>query len=293
LEAEALATSDQSFKKQIVGVTEKDRFEMRCLIQLTTSNAKTTTYFARDKNTNELVVVKGPFLDSLQQPLLLNFIKPYFAGLVATGMDIVKLIPNQFDNVPLGIRTKITKGKEYSFLIMEDHCKLQNIPTQTKNSKLWPDTVVYDSTKVKSVMYPDPSVLVNDPPAMISYLLALSFRYIFQVVDPATRNFLYIAEKHHVISLDEESYGVRDAHSFWNKIKATECLAAFKFAEKSYSQILVSLQKWETALKSEIVRKAFTVAKSSAVLDSAIVRWQFLCTKDRFLQLIKNSTHAK
>ena len=123
---------------------------------------------------------------------------------------------------------------------------------------------------------------------MRQYLLALSFRYIFKIVDPATRNFLYFPDKHQVVSLDEEAYGNRNQNSFWNNLKKTEVDIVFVFVEKHFPQILKCLKQWKKSFSGN-QKEIVGILGNPKVYNDAVERLIYLCDKENFLGAIKNS----
>lgn len=271
---------------------ESDRFEFRCRVQLNTGNAKTDTYFAFDKkNNNRKVVVKGPFLNTNQYMTymkLVNFKKMnIFCGIQSIETEIVFLIPDLLKS-PLGMRNKIEKEKEYAFLVFEDKCNLDVIPTYKRKSKVWDETDVFDSDKCKSCLFCAPSVIKNCENALFSFVLNSIFRLVFEITDPALRNFLYIPDEKIVYSIDEDNYFGGKSDKLWYNMKSSELLMVYKFVKNNCDDILQKLGEWIQNLTEK--NQEIEILIGSANFQKLSDNLQYICNRENLVECVKKST---
>ncbi len=187
--------------------SESDTFEFLVRAQLICGSGKTDTYYAFDKESKQVVFVKGPFKSKNEVELTLKIIeaKRYFSPVLQVKAEVKILIPNLL-TTPLGVRQKLDKSKAYPFLVFTDLCGFmsrdEQIPIKTKSSKMWPETEVVDWNKVdvSEVCKED----LKDDTICKEYILALLFKYIFGINDIANRNFMVNRQTKNVYGVDED-----------------------------------------------------------------------------------------
>lgn len=180
---------------------ESDRFDFIVRAQLVTTNTRQDTYFAKDKKTEKIVFVKGPFLDEKQVDFAISIQKlRKDLGLPFVEMEKVFLIPNLIQSA-LSTRNSVVKDKKYAFIITENLCK-EPFQTKSKSSKMWPETEVVDWEKMKKCQVFNP--LLADDKLLEEYIKHLLFRKMTKLGDLADRNFVLVEGKT-LYSIDEDS----------------------------------------------------------------------------------------
>lgn len=201
----------EEFKK------ESDKFLVISRVQLTCSKSRPCTYLAKDKeelrkttlkhNKNTIYFVKGPYKnrEDAEVPLRLSKLKREInqpEQLPFLAYNVVKLLPDLFEDVPLGIRKNIDRTRPAYFLVCESLLQIddeEEIPLQEKSSKLWDnETVVdWDAIKKEGKIWQfgfkdiiDPDIDIDRDELMFSYIVALFWRHIIGIPDPADRNFM-------------------------------------------------------------------------------------------------------
>lgn len=227
-------------EEQVTFEKETEVFSDVLRAQLTCSNNRPDVYFAFDRRMNKRVVVKGPYLDYDKDgrtfsPIFcavwLNEIKGLL-GLPNVKIEVIELVPNMWDNVPVGSRNAVLNNLKRSveprqkafFLVMDDLCHGDLDPLTVKvakkqhGSKCWPDTTeVFDIDRC-----PDCSIIdlvrINRLHGLLQredlaeklimdMLLLYAFRYVYEVVDTCDRNFIINWRISQIYSIDEENLG--------------------------------------------------------------------------------------
>ena len=218
---------------------ETEVFTLKARAQLTCSQARPDVYFAKEEGKN--IVVKGPYLDyatankSFQVSRLLNLFEK--VNTVSTNMRI--LIPDLFDNVPVGCRQQVENGVPYYFLVFEDLYDLDEYPTKSKSSKLWQEEKVVDFDVLfrdKTRGFAFPSEMTED--GKISLLYQLAIRYTFELGDFAARNFTRVGDK--VWNLDTEGMFVGKSLR-WKKTEREILVATY---DKHIESVNAVLRGW-------------------------------------------------
>lgn len=263
--------------------TETFLFTYKMRAQLTTSNAKTDTYFATEISTGKNVVVKGPFLNlmDVNPALKMNQIKNFLTSVPLISMRIIEMIPNLFPCVPLGMRTRIENGRMYPFLIFEDLCNFSgDIPNKLKESKVWKDSYVVDWNKVTCIKFGNPEEM-NDTQKR-NFMIARTFRYIFEIKDNAERNF--IVRGNDVYSIDEEGY-LKGVRSFSQKGKPNKKdKIMIDFTIENYDELKQLVEEWKKSLlenKQKIIKEMNILTEEEFQkiihnLEVSLIREQFL-----------------
>jgi hypothetical protein len=221
--------------------SEKETFYLKSRAQLNTGIAKQDVYFATEKSTGINVVVKGPYLTYNSAVKVFNIISilNLFEGVNVSQPTIKLLKSDMFETTPLGIRKQVGKNEERYFLISKDVFNQQEYPIVVKESKLWPPTNVVDYDKL---------FLNNDfgfgniksipESAMFSFLLQFSARYVFEIGDFASRNF--IRNKNNCYLLDAENINVSKTITFSRADKDI----LFEFYNKNREKHKSIMEKW-------------------------------------------------
>lgn len=116
--------------------------------------------------------------------------------------ECVEAIPDRWpEGTPLGIRNRMNRSVPHRFLVFPCVVEEGVVPTRTHASKLWPPTVILNSSELR--LHLDFSHLSEDE--MVDYVHALLFRYCLGIGDLADRNFLHWHGR--VVSVDEEMVG--------------------------------------------------------------------------------------
>lgn len=186
---------------------EKDVFADIVRAQLLCSKSRPDVYYATYQN--RPVVVKGPYIEDSKLDSIIYTAKQKnkYLGIEIVDYVIIELIPihyKEFGNPEnFGTRTKIKPNQKYKFLVMENVCwhKPTKIPVTTKSSKLWPETQVADISKINMK---EGTILDIPQQFELQLILALLYRYIYQISDTCKRNLIFTNGK--VYSIDEESY---------------------------------------------------------------------------------------
>jgi hypothetical protein len=182
---------------------ESDILKLKVRVQLTCSKIRPCVYSAKTDN-DENVIVKGPYLN--YQDCIFPFsvfqIMKLFKNVNHIKSNIKLLKINKNIKVPFGSRNNITNENGY-FLVMEDLFNIENYPIEIKSSKLWKNEAVIDFKKLfenSEFNIAIPSKITEK--ANISLIYQLAFRYIFEIGDFASRNFLVIREKAYNVDVE-------------------------------------------------------------------------------------------
>jgi len=169
-------------------------------IQLTTSNSKQDTYYA--KYNDELYFVKGPFSNRKVVDEYIHFqnLKKE-RGIPYLESYCIEIYPDLWkpEEIPLGFRKSIDQSKKYPFLISKSVFPIESLKFKQHSSTKWPVTTVVDDRATDGMRI---NVYELKGQMMIDYLNALAFRMEYNIGDFADRNFLII--KNRVLSVDEE-----------------------------------------------------------------------------------------
>ncbi len=255
-------------------VNESDVFEKYMRAQLVTSNSKQDTYFATVKagikdvirdgdaaaifKEGDHVLVKGPYARAEPASIAvgLNELKKQLPGLYAMKMCSMELVPDaQLDSFPqpVGFRKKVDASKPYSFLVCEDLCAaFRPLPVEIRSSKCWPSTEVPDydelAQKRRAICFGKPSLLKSHGSEhLTSFILALCFRFIFQIPDTAMRNFLFLPGTGALYSIDEDT-----------------CMKPKAVKDNSSSSSSPSASLWSSPLSSTFARQEMSVLSEHA-----------------------------
>lgn len=230
---------------QTIHIFESEfEFVVRC--QLTTSFSKTDVYIASREGFQNLFVIKGPFRSQLMVTNSLNMSDwKRQNGLPYINQTSVLMIPDRWpEGVPIGIRSSLGSIDQRWFLISECLIKIpaEEIPKETRASKLWPATEVVD-WKSPAVMNLRHSILEQghtySQQERIDCVLALIARHIMGIGDIADRNFLRYEGR--IYSIDEETRGSRNVIGELTKRKL-EIISVW-FSENS-AYIYDEVSKW-------------------------------------------------
>lgn len=208
------------------GRRESEVFEFQVRAQLVCSASRTDSYFARKRDTDEFVFVKGPF-KSVPDAILSMRLRQA-VGLPAPNQYLAYLVPDLLVT-PLGLRKSLPKGQTYPFLVAEALCG-PDLPTRMHESKCWPPTEVVDWDRVTTCTAFRP---VDHPHALGAYAENLMYRYLVGTGDLADRNFLQVGPE--LYSIDEDTFG--------------HCVDLEKELKKNKYQLMVA---WFTKHKKEL-----------------------------------------
>lgn len=194
-----------------------------CRAQISCSNAKTDTYFARDPD-QKMVFVKGPYTDITIPEDFLKFqdLKRE-KGMPYIRARVEMMIPDRWpEGVPLGLRRKLDLKKAYPFLIC-DSLFGDTLKTKIVESKVWPPTEVVDCPKFDPLKYSFNSRELKD------WYESIEFRVKYNLGDLANRNFIPFEGR--IYSVDEEVTKSK-------KINLENCL------KKQRYELYMSLKKY-------------------------------------------------
>lgn len=235
---------------------ESDVFILKARAQLTCSAVRPDTYFAKDKR-NRNIVVKGPFLTEKEAYMSFNIktVLSLFEGVNTFDVNVKMLIPDMFEDTPLGCRNKIREGCPYYFVVMEDLMNRNVYPTKIKNSKVWPDTKVVDYEELfknKNFGFGVPSEMSEM--ALFSFIVQIMIRYILKIGDFAPRNFLRIKDR--VYNLDIEGVDIGNNIRFSRDEKAI----IVNFLKKVKDRLVNILKLWsENVIALQMVKNMFNI----------------------------------
>lgn len=237
-------------------------------IQLTTSRAKTDVYFAADKVENKFVVVKGPLQESNATNTMAFLDWKKNNGLLFVDQKVVRMIPNRWDSVPLGLRNQIDRTVAHPFLVSESAIPRDRLKYTTRRSKLWPATRVVDWTKTGAESHPDGMIITPftlSDEQMKDYVRALLARWVFGVGDLADRNFILINGR--VVSIDEEYVGrpVR----FASELRRRKCEHIQAWLRK-HSAVDLDIDGWDIPFESKRITPAASNYERIISLFSAV-----------------------
>jgi hypothetical protein len=220
---------------------ENQEFTLKARAQLTCSTTRPDVYFAFDSQKRN-VVVKGPYLEyeTANRTFQLFCLLGLFEKVNIMKINMKLLIPNMFENVPLGCRNKIINDIPYYFLIFDDLYNVKLYPTKIQSSKLWHEEIVVDFDELFSQNshfgFAIPTKM--NEKARLSLLYQLAIRYIFELGDFATRNFVRVENE--IWNLDIEKPFV-SRHLKWKK---TERILLVKTYTNYKNEINAILKKW-------------------------------------------------
>ena len=286
-------SSKKTSNKKDSLVHENDILDFTIRAQLICGKARPCTYFAVDKETGKNVFVKGPYIDSedARYPFILAKLKrKYFEDLYGIESRLETFVPEVFENMPFGSRLKVKKNTEYTFLITENLCELEEFPSVVKESKLWPETEVVDWSQVETCKTPDIKYLYkNDKKAFRLFILNILFRYLFGVPDYACRNFIYrphVKGKGRIVSIDEEGWNrIDDFQRSIVKLGKKNIPPIKKYIDTYYEeQFMNTLAEWlSTFEKHEL--KIKKLLDDNAMLKKLRKRLNDIQEKDFLLNL--------
>lgn len=222
-------------------VKESDKYQFIVRTQINTSSMKSDVYFATERATGKLVVVKGPLNDTkdVQNSLEIQEWKKA-NGLPYLQAKLECLIPDLWsEGVPLGLRNKVSRTAPAPFLVSDSLIDRSALQTKEHSSKVWPPTKVIDWDKVPLHFDIDKANYSQ----IKSYIQAILVRYIFGISDLADRNFLVY--RNTVIAVDEE-YRNNDVN-FQKELKKTKCAKITEWLKVNYDAL--ELNKFQVADK--------------------------------------------
>jgi hypothetical protein len=189
---------DEEKEAEMSGEKETD-FKLMVRCQLVCSRSKTDTVIALDP-VGKLVFLKGPYPSLEPCELFVDYQEEKRKrGIPTVGGRVVWLIPNRWDETPLGIRNKLDCKKAWPFLVCDTVFAREDIHTIFRESKLWPKTEVLDATTMGLTM--DPFKLTEQE--LDDYVQAVKFRVEFGIGDLADRNFIK-GKDGRIYSIDED-----------------------------------------------------------------------------------------
>ena len=284
-------------------------FDVRA--QATCSDSRPDTYFAldtrKDSNNSNRVFVKGPYKTAAEAliPIQLTKVKILFDGCVQSldnnTLELVYLLPDAFPDVPLGIRRHVDRTKPHWFVVspnlvppfLPEYDRKGNastntipisrtgMPTKQHTTKCWGEITVVDWDAVLMIPHAPyiPSVL-NMHHRTQKYILALLWRYVMGIPDPADRNFLIDETNNRLYSLDEE--GINHTTDYYNALKKKKCEHIKLHLRAEYGEISRVLQKWlECVIANENEIKTILKQKSIKWLVDKLTNIQTLQAIER------------
>lgn len=262
---------------------ESDKFLLISRVQLTCSKSRPCTYLAKDKEKlrkrvlekdekDTIYFVKGPYLtkEEAELPFKISKLKSEIQDETLPYLEykVLKLLPDLFEDVPLGTRKKIDKNNPAYFLVCKSliQGEIDDIPTQEKSSKLWDnETVVdWDSVKKNNRLWQfsfsditDIDLNIDREVLLCYYVLGLLWRYIIGIPDPADRNFIVnIIEsdicneevcktktKVLLYSLDEEN--INNPTNYINALKGDRNKQVLLYIKKNWNILEQKLLLWK------------------------------------------------
>jgi len=241
---------------------ETEYFKFKIRAQLTCSNSRPDTYFARVDQNN--VVVKGPFINKSKVELIYNIMKimSLFTKVNCFDINIKYLIADQFKNiVQLGTRSTIDNSKPYYFIYMRDLYNIDTYPSIIKNSKYWINTEVVDYDKLfENNDYNMNNITEMSDEFIISLIYQLCIRYAFELGDFAKRNFIRINNMAYNIDIDNIFVGKKI------KWKKTELIYISKIWEKNKDSIGGVLNNWITNGPWKIIKSTLDLSNSDIMI---------------------------
>lgn len=259
---------------------ESDKFVVVSRVQLTCSKSRPCTYFAKDKdqlmknrmdsmdNLSTIYFVKGPYKCKADAyiPLKLSKLKEEINDdeLPYLKYKVIKLIPDLFEDVPLGIRKNIDRSKPAYFLVCESLLQEDEseIPTTEASSKLWKDEKVVDWEEVeknndlKRFNFNNIVGEDNEKRYLYLYVIGLLWRYIIGIPDPADRNFMCINQDSNInnmkmYSLDEEN--IKHPSEYKTALKGNRYKYFKKYINKYKTIIKEKLEKWRANIHKSLI----------------------------------------
>ena len=231
------------------------RFVVRC--QLITSHQHTDTYIAHewnevDKEMKERVFVKGPFTGNEAETAVLISQLRQRLGLPYVSSKVVHLIPSKSIVSPLGLRNSATENRPYLFLVTDLIGPLEDdndvVPTEVRESKLWPKTTVIDWKRIEAFHPLDVNEDSNE--VIERWVTCLAFRYVVGVCDNAQRNFV-VTKEGVLYGVDEDVMG-RDAKLELLSKRAKERIRAVLATKKGP---LVDATLWSGAIRALVLEQ--------------------------------------
>jgi len=266
---------------------ESKTFHFDVRAQATCSDSRPDTYFAQDMrkigvtnatNIVRRVFVKGPYKTSAEAliPIQLNQVKALFnqciPSLDVNTLELVYIIPDQFPDVPLGIRRHVDRTKPHWFLVspnlvppfLPEYNRRENaqtepvtvsttgMPTKEHTTKCWGTITVVDWDAILMIPFAPyvPSILTFNYIRMRKYTITLLWRVVMGIPDPADRNFLTDEQNDRMYSLDEE--GINHETNYYNALKKKKCEHILGYVRHDYQFVSDILSKWlECVLSKE------------------------------------------
>jgi hypothetical protein len=254
-------------------IRESEWFAFLVRAQVTCSDARPDTYFARERVSGRRVFVKGPYKDAQDASVparIHRFKLLCMPELPAIPLELKLLVPDLFPDVPLGVRRHVDRAKPQWFLVSESLLAretgallalspgsyIEGIPVKEHETKVWGKTRVVDWDLLPggSAFVPDTVKLKGAE--MTSYVLAVLFRYVVGIPDPADRNFLIVlgvgGAPSRIYSTDEE--GVGRETSYWNGLKKRKCERIRQHVGENWKELGPVLKAWLERVRESVER---------------------------------------
>lgn len=207
--------------------------------QLTTSDNRTDTYFARYQGQD--MFVKGPYRgDGYKITVFLSQLKAMITTLPVIPLTFVKMIPDMFDDVPLGVRRHIDNSIQQPFVIASSLIPIDDLPTKQHSSKVWPSTEVVDWSKTDTRL--------TLPRDLKGYVNQLVWRKVMGIPDISMRNFMVVRDDRtgsYVYSVDEEGCGHNTNYA--NALGTSRDMVR-EYIDNHYNTLVKMLKSWQHKL---------------------------------------------
>lgn len=191
---------------------ETELYELITRIQLNTSRSKSDVYFAKERSTDHIVVVKGPLCNTASVPFA-RAVNSWKRKAGLPSIDWIKqvyMVPDRWINIPLGVRGAVSRHENAAFLVSQSAISLDAKSildsTTMKESKLWPPTQVIDWSSEAMAPFAWNISRFNQVSKRIQcdYVWGILAKYITGVNDMADRNFV-LTSAGRLLSVDEET----------------------------------------------------------------------------------------
>lgn len=263
-------------KEKIPLESEIIEFDVR--VQATVADHRCDTYFGIEKETGRRIFVKGPYKDehAAMIPVTIYELKRVLdPDLPAIKMEMKKMKPDFFPDLPWGFRRHTNRKAGYWFLISDNILTIDPIPRKMHHTKVWGEVEVVDWSKIKEPSVPAPLKLKGV--ALDNYVLNMLFRYALGIPDEADRNFMLMNDGV-IYSVDEE--GIQSDTNFKNALKEKKCDVIRKYihSELGWKKLSMRFKKWLASYK-----------KTKACIEILIGDSEWLFTR---LVLLQNQEKA-
>ena len=168
-------------------------YEFICRVQLTCSETKTDTVYAR--YAGRVWFVKGPYANKSQVEEYISLQEEKrLLGLPVFRTVCVMMYPDRWDKVPVGVRNKLEKGKKYWYEWSECIVREEEMEREKRRGKKWLETEVIKN-KWRVEVYKLSGKEKED------YMKTIKWRKERNVGDMGDRNFMRVGGR--VYSVDE------------------------------------------------------------------------------------------